>query len=370
MGRRLPYVFMKAATWRKVLKPAAAATLARDLATDLAGWPRDRSTGANTYLTARYLHVLTSGRSSSLALAAARTLPFSPHRLPSSPPALKADWMEALSVLERDGITFLPNLLDAAGVERLVAFARTAPATLSDANRTSSRATYAERGPDTKSARIVEHFVLNNPDVQHVIASPEPLALAEAYFRTRVLVHPPQLYWSCAPPQSDQDVTSQGAQAPLQSAEEFHWDYDGLGGLRLHMYLTDVDEGSAPMKYMKRSHRPGTLQSSSLRNADRGVRDEEVWRRFTPEDAMTITGPAGTTFISNSNGLHRGTPARTRDRLFLVMPFQATSFAGYQLRPRTVIPKDPEFTRLLACDAPAMRWFTASPEKRNGSSPR
>jgi hypothetical protein len=73
-----------------------------------------------------------------------------------------------------------------------------------------------------------------------------------------------------------------------------------------------------------------------------------------------VTGPAGSTFMSNSNGLHRGTPARTRDRLFLVMPFQATSFAGYQLKPRAVTPKDPEFAALLAQKSPAVRWFRPS----------
>lgn len=65
--------------------------------------------------------------------------------------------------------------------------------------------------------------------------------------------------------------------------------------------------------------------------------------------------------MSNSNGLHRGTPARTRDRLFLVMPFQATSFAGYHLKPRTVKPKDPEFAALLAWNSPAVRWFLPAP---------
>ena len=94
-----------------------------------------------------------------------------------------------------------------------------------------------------------------------------------------------------------------------------------------------------------------------LRNADRGVSDEDVWKRFSPEDVSTITGPAGTSFVSNSNGLHRGTPARTRDRLFLVMPIQATSFAGYQLKPRSVVPKDPGFATMLAAGEPALGWF-------------
>ena len=340
---------------RRFARPALAASWARDLAVDLAGWPRDRFTGTNTYLTARFMHILTSGHSSSTALAASRALPFSPHKLESGAPLLDQTWTQALRTLDADGITMLPHLLDPEAIERVVAFARTAPANLTDSAKATTRGTYESRGAGTKGARIVEHFVLNNPDIQSVIGNKELIALAENYFRTKVLVHPPQLYWSCSPHGVDGNMPV-GAES-LQSAEEFHWDFDGVGGVRLHMYLTDVDEDSAPMKYMPGSHKPGTLKSKSLRNADRGVSDEAVWARFSPADAMTVTGPAGTTFMSNSHGLHRGTPARTRDRLFMVMPFQATSFAGYQLKPRNVTPKDPEFAALLAQGSPSMRWF-------------
>ena len=341
--------------------PAAVLAWARDLAVDLAGWPRGRTTGSNTYLTARYLHVLTSGHSSSAALTASRSLPFSPHKLNDGPSALQFSWNQALGRLTRDGITMLPRVLDSDAIQRVVSFATTAPATLTDSNRKSTRGTYENRDPGTKGAFVVEHFVLNNVDIQSVIANRDLIALAESCFRTQILIHPPMLYWSCAPSSTDDQIPA-GIES-LQSAEQFHWDFDGLGGLRLHMYLTDVDEDSAPMKYMRKSHKPGTLTSKSLRNADRGVPDAAVWSRFSPTDAMTVTGPAGTTFISNSNGLHRGTPARTRDRLFLVMPFQATSFAGYQLKPRTVTPRDPEFAALLARNSPTVRWFREKASK-------
>jgi len=346
---------MKSVSVRKPTTPASTAIWARDVAVDLAGWPRNRFTSANTYLTARFLHILTIGLSSSTTLAASRKLPFSPHKLEHGAPPLDSTWTQALHTLDSDGITMLPHLLDSEAIDRVVAFARTAPANLTDSAKASTLGTYESRGARTKGVRIVEHFVLNNADIQSVIGNKELIALTENYFRTKVLVHPPQLYWSCAP--SGIDAQMPDGEDALQSAEEFHWDFDGVGGVRLHMYLTDVDQDSAPMKYMRASHKPGTLKSKSLRNADRGVKDAAVWQRFSPDDAMTVTGPAGTTFMSNSHGLHRGTPARTRDRLFLVMPFQATSFAGYQLKPRPVTPKDPGFAALLAQGSPAMRWF-------------
>ena len=338
--------------------PRSAPAVVRDVTRDLGRWRRDRGTSENTYLAARYLHILTNGRSSALALSALRTLPGSPERLSNDGRELNHQLQSALATLRRDGITELPRPLDASDIAGLVAFARTAPAVLSDTQRRQSRGTYEDRPPGTKSVRMVEPFVLNNPIVQGLIANSDLMALAEHYFQTRVLVHPPQLYWSCAPASAD----AQHDNTPTaQGAEEFHWDFDGLGGLRLHIYLTDVDEGSAPMKYMRASHKPGTLRGWRLRNADRGAADSDVWKRFTPADSMTITGSAGTAFMSNSHGLHRGTPALTRDRLFLVMPFQATGFAGYQLKPRAVVPKHPEFARLLASDAAALRWFRSTP---------
>lgn len=330
---------------------------AREIAADLAGWPRGRTTGTHTYLAARYLHILTSGRSSSVALAAARGIPRSPHRATMPLPHLDAQYTRALANLKQDGITFLPHLLDADKIAQIVDFARTAPAVLADSRRATVRGTYQDRSAATRSARIIEPFVLDNQLIQSVISNTALIAIAENYFRTRILVHPPQLYWSCAPIAFDAAAPQAQTPEPLQTAEEFHWDFDGLGGLRLHMYLTDVDTGSAPMKYVKGSHKPGTLRAWRLRNADRGVQDADVWARFTADDVLTVTGPAGTTFLSNSNGLHRGTPATTRDRLFLVMPFQATSFAGYQLKPRLVTPKDPVFAEMLANRAPSLNWF-------------
>lgn len=348
---------MKSTATRLLTNPTYAANVASDLIVDLIRWPRVRATRSNTYLAARYLHALTSGRSSALALTVARSAPFSQHRLQRSVPVLEPKYRVACAALHRDGITPLPDLLDQAAVQRLVDFGRTAPAKFGGPSHTRSRGTYVDRPIDTRSVRIVEHFVINNADVQRIIANRDLVDLAEHYFGTQVLVHPPQLYWTCAPASQNDAGPSMHERPNLQISEEFHWDFDGLGGLRLHIYLTDVDEGSAPMMYFPGSHRPGSLKSWRLRNADRGVGEEDVARSFRDTDSLTITGPAGTTFMTNSNGLHRGTPAVSSDRLFLVMPIQATSFAGYQLKPRHVVPKDPDFAALLAAHSPALRWF-------------
>jgi hypothetical protein len=70
-------------------------------------------------------------------------------------------------------------------------------------------------------------------------------------------------------------------------------------------------------------------------------------------------GPAGTTFVTDPRGLHRGTTPRERDRLFLVVPIQAGGFAGYVHRRRAVPVRDEAFARLLDIPGGPLRLFEA-----------
>jgi hypothetical protein len=320
----------------------------RDVALDAAAWRPGRLTSENTYLVARTLHRRTGGASSRAVLAAVRAVHErgEHHAAGSLPPS----WHGVLAELDRDGVACAPPVLAPEAVVAIRAFATTAPAVLRSRTGTTSRGTFETRDPAAASVDLVEQFVLDQPDVQRIIASPQVIDLARAYFGAMPVIHPPQLYWSCA-------GASLTDTARANSARQFHWDFDGLGGLRLHLYLTDVDEGAAPMSYVAGSHRPGGLRSAALRSADFGVSNEDVWREYPRSALRTITGPAGTTFVSDSQGLHRGNDAITTDRLFLVMPMQATGFGGYQLQPRSITARDPALAMALRDHRPEFSLF-------------
>ena len=321
---------------------------------DVARWRRGEPSSADTYLAMRWLHRKTGGRSSRVALTALRSVPGSVDRAaPALPLAPGTD--QALAALEADGVVVLPPILDADAVARVREFARTAPGRERTVDGTQRGTTYAARSTDAASVAILEQFLLDQPDIQGIMASPLVTSLARRYFGIGAVVHPPQLYWSCTTPSSASPETA----ATL--ARLFHWDYDGVAGLRLHMYLTDVDESTAPMEYLPGSHRLGALPSHALRHADLGAADVDVWSAFAPSDVRTITGPAGTTFLSDSQGLHRGTTPRSGDRLFLVMPLQATGFAGYQFGRRQVTPRHPDLDAVLRARRPEYRLFTGRP---------
>lgn len=321
---------------------------ARDVTIDMVTWRPGQPTRENTYRVARELHGRTSGATSRAGLALVNAI----HR-PAALPArgdLTEEWARALDQVAVDGVSVAPSVLGPEAIARIREFATHGPGVLRSATGATRRGTLGDRDSATVGVHLVEQFVLEQPDIQALIASDEVRRFAGAHFAAPPVIHPPSLYWTCAGATVTDDERRRGAR-------QFHWDYDGLAGLRLHLYLTDVDEGSAPMSYVAGSHRRGSLSSRQLRQADMGIADDDLWSAMPRSALRTITGHAGTMFISDSQGLHAGSDARTADRLFLVMPIQATGFAGYQLRPRSVRPRDPEFTERLRRQAPDLMFF-------------
>lgn len=325
---------------------------ASDIVAGLARWRRGDLSGEGTYMVMRRLHRRSAGRSSRLALTVLRSMPGSPERADRGRP-LDPAWAAAVERVRVDGLSRVPDALDPDAVSRVTEFARTAPGTRRANDGTSSSGTYAGAEPDVTAVHVQEPFVLGNADIQGLIASPVVAAFATRYFGASVVIHPPQLYWSLAA------ATPLTPEVEVRNARRFHWDYDGIAGLRLHLNLTAVDEHAAPMQYLVGSHRPGRLDSRALRHADLGTSDDDVWRSFGPGDLRSLIGPAGSTFVSDSQGLHRGTQPERTDRLFLVLPMQATAFAGYQLRPRTITPAHPDMIAGLERGRPELRLFTA-----------
>lgn len=338
-----------------VTNPLTYLRVPRDAVRDLARWRRGEPSSARTYLAMRILHRRTAGLSSRAALAALHLVPGAPD-IGAKPTALDPSWRPTADALRDEGVAYLPPVIDQDAVTRLRAFAETAPGAARLADRSTVVATYRDRPEDSRAVHLREEFVLANPDIQHLLANPELWELARRHFGTGAVVHPPTMYWSCGGHNAD-------AELEMTLARRYHWDFDGVRGLRVHLYLTDVDELAAPMRYIAGSNRPGAYRTSALRQGDLGVATDDVWRTFDKGQERTMTGPAGTAFVSDSAGLHSGSDPISRDRLFLVIPLQATGFAGYQLRARQVTPRDPAFAAALAAGRPELRLFQPKAER-------
>lgn len=107
----------------------------------------------------------------------------------------------------------------------------------------------------------------------------------------------------------------------------FHRDVDDFKFFKLLVYLTDVDETGGPHVYVRGS------SSSPHCLAIQRYRDETVRETFGTDRTLTICGPAGTAFLVNTYGLHKGLAPVSRERLLFA--------AEYALLPVGVVDYQP-----------------------------
>jgi hypothetical protein len=112
-----------------------------------------------------------------------------------------------------------------------------------------------------------------------------------------------------------------------QLSQEFHRDRDDFKFCTLFVYLTDVDMSASPHVYLRRTHRTDLVKAAVERSGTRfdyrslyldneeGYGRDELYERLFPGMAETITGSAGTAFVADTGGLHKGLPALERPRL-------------------------------------------------------
>ncbi len=92
------------------------------------------------------------------------------------------------------------------------------------------------------------------------------------------------------------------------------------------LYLTDIDEDMGPVQVYRGSHKLGLLEHKRGDKHEPYIEDETP---FSPEDAVTVTGNAGTMVAFNLNTVHKSGPNKSpRDRTSLL----------YQVRHELVVP--------------------------------
>ena len=84
----------------------------------------------------------------------------------------------------------------------------------------------------------------------------------------------------------------------------WHYDIDDLHWVKVFIYLNDVDELSGPHEFIEDSH----LLSGFKKIVMRRVENEKKFKNIGLNESkiITFTGQAGTTFIEDTFGYHRG----------------------------------------------------------------
>lgn len=217
----------------------------------------------------------------------------------------------ALAALDAEGLAMMGNLLPVEAIPAMRGFFRhqrlAGPG---------GRAVALEDLPaGTAMAAYPLHTVVACPGLMEAINAPDILRIAARYL-------------GCAP-----TISSLGVRWSFPSAgrpdqtQLFHRDPDDWRFLKLFVYLTDVGPEDGPHAYVLGSHR--TAAGLRARAHDRAA----VEREFGAGRIRTVIGPAGTTFLADTHGIHMGMPPRAMPRLILQVQYSLLPVFAFRYEP-------------------------------------
>lgn len=220
------------------------------------------------------------------------------------------------AALDRDGLCLLGQLLDGKAVAAVAAWLQSKP--VADFYR-SGEASYLPlsdaRHPESHVANHALEDVLEAPSLLSLANRPDVLALVEAHLGCKPTITSLSAWWSYP--------TGVGP----QHAEMFHRDVDDWRFIKLFVYLTDVGEHQGPHAYIA-----GSARRSELREIRR-LTDEEVHATFGIENERIMIGAAGSGFLEDTSGVHKGTPPREGVRLLFQAVYGLTALPYVPRRP-------------------------------------
>jgi Phytanoyl-CoA dioxygenase (PhyH) len=247
----------------------------------------------------------------------------------------RPQWTEPISsaaaaktaTLNDTGYVMMDQLLSAGQIAELKAHLATRP--LTDAYRKDDPSFVGPQSapPGTFVAHYSAADVIRAPHTLRIANDPGVLSVVAGMLGAKPTISLMASWWSIP----------SGHGAP-QQAENFHRDVDDWRFVKLFVYLTDVDATAGPHKFVKGSHKINKLTEI------RRFNDDEVAQTFGLDNQIEFQGAAGTCFLENTYGVHRGVPPATSTRLM----FQVL----YALQPTIYGPKAP-LARLTDAGIPA-----------------
>lgn len=191
---------------------------------------------------------------------------------------------EILAGLKNYGVLAIPNYFDASEIERLRQdFFRVL--------ETEKSSPLFLKKKDSRVARINWPGSLQNSALGNALSSPLLLGVARHYFEPFEFLLNDQVYV-----QHDVD------------ALEFNetWHIDPSRCLKFGIYLNDVTEQNGAMHYALGSHREGFFRIMYYKNKGLKKFPQTIPENEIPYERIQVTGPAGTLFIFEAAGIHKG----------------------------------------------------------------
>jgi hypothetical protein len=133
-----------------------------------------------------------------------------------------------------------------------------------------------------------DEVVLECPHLVETANDPRVLAAVGRVLGCLPTLSNLSLWWSFSGP------------ATPEQDQLFHRDVDDIKFLKLFVHLTDVGPDAGAHVFVRTSHRSGRL--SRIRRYS----DAEIEAAFGRENLVEVTGPAGTSFLEDTFGFHKG----------------------------------------------------------------
>ena len=178
---------------------------------------------------------------------------------------------------------------------------------------------------ETNMGMYTADQIVRSPHVIKIFNQPLLLQLAEAYIGCKPTLDNISCWWSYS-----ERSTAKGTQ-------RFHRDFDTLAGFKVFFYLTDVGLENGPHEFIQGSH------ISELLGTAKSIPDALLWQNFYNTDSQVITGSAGSSFIADTFGIHRGRLPVTGSRLMLSAQYTINTTPHGPLKP---IVKNDSFSSL------------------------
>ena len=159
--------------------------------------------------------------------------------------------------------------------------------------------------------------MLNQKEVVNVIKFLRDLEIANTYLDSKSYLIGLNMWWSTIGKESDSF-----------SAQDFHFDLDGIKWVKYFIYLNDVTIDNGPHTYVEGTHNSFSKPYSILKKGYMRIKDQEINRYFRKDKIHQIVGNKGTIIIGDTSCFHKGTVPKKQNRLIFEITLSNSLFTN------------------------------------------